>query len=181
MFGLKKRVNRIWKNAEVAPTLQLCICNSMALNGGVIVVGDLLPVSKGSSQWLIPIHADFLTESSLCELMLLANSTGNQEVLRDDEGYSGLYRLKETDVGPYQTRPGQYFGISWAAGSKYAQAVAATDKQARKLYDKLTCHILPINYSVQSVKNWRHIEAINEAYQEQLAEQRAVYNPLEVI
>ena len=176
MFNLKKKTSRIRKSIEAAlpsPTLSLCIRASQAPAGGIINIGDLHPISKGTSIHLKPIHCSFLTLSSLKEMLLLANSSGGKEILRDDEGYSGLYRLKETDCGPYQTVSGQYFGLSWKPSAKYAKAVKASDKQARKLYDSLAYSILPINYSVKFYREQQQLEAFNEAVKRERAEERA--------
>ncbi len=177
MFGIKKKTSRIRKTIKAvlpSPTLSLCIRSSQAPGGGIINIGDLHPISKGTSIHLKAIHCFFLTESSLKEMLLLANSSGGKEILRDDEGYQGLYRLKETDSGqPYQVKPGQYFAIAWKGGAKHARAVKASDKQAWKLYDSLAYSILPINYSVAKVKDWRSLEAFNEAVKRERAEERA--------
>ncbi len=176
MFGIKKKISRIRKSAEAAlpaPTLQLCIRASQAPGGGIINIGDLHPVSRGTSIHLISIYAGFLNESSLKEMLLLANSSGGKEILRDDEGYQGLYRLKETDAGPYQVKPGQYFAIVWKPGSTHARAVKASDKQARKLYDSLAYSILPINYSVKFYREQQQLEDFNLAMKRERAEERA--------
>ncbi len=175
MFGIKKKTSRIRKTIKAVlplPTLSLCIRSSQAPGGGIINIGDLLPVSKGRSQWLIPIHASFLTVDSLKEMMLLANSSVRTDVLRDDEGYQGLYRLKETDAGPYQVKPGQYFAIVWKPG-KHARAVKASDAQAKKLYNSLKYQILPINCSVKFYREQQQLEDFNLAMKRERAESRA--------